>query len=132
MKLINIIEFESFNDERGRLVSLESQKNIPFEIRRVYYLFENSGLFPRGMHAHKKLKQIVIALKGSCRFVLDDGSVREELILDDPTKGLLIDSFIWREMHDFSNDCVLCVIASEYFSEDDYIRNYEEFLACRN
>lgn len=130
MSIINIIKFKSLGDERGELVSLEAEKNIPFEIKRVYYLFKTNLSITRGLHAHKRLKQVAVAISGSCRFVLDNGRKREEYLLNDPTEGLLIESFMWREMYDFSEDCVLMVIASELYDESDYIRNYEDFLKC--
>ncbi|WP_181258792.1 sugar 3,4-ketoisomerase [Vibrio splendidus] len=126
MKIIKIIEFKSIEDSRGSLISLEEEKNIPFKIKRVYYLFNTLDI-PRGFHAHKNLKQVAICLNGSCRFVLDDGINRESLVLDSPKVGLYIDNNKWREMHDFSDDCVLVVLASEHYDESDYIRDYDEF-----
>ncbi|MCH7422834.1 WxcM-like domain-containing protein [Shewanella sp. ZOR0012] len=128
MSLIKLIEFKNLGDERGNLVSFEGNKNIPFEIKRVYCIYATKQNVVRGLHAHKKLKQVAIALKGSCKFVLDDGLKREEILLDIPTHGLLIDSCTWREMHDFSDDCVLMVLASDIYDEDDYIRDYQNFL----
>ncbi|NMP16497.1 FdtA/QdtA family cupin domain-containing protein [Thalassotalea sp. Y01] len=127
MKL-KILNFDSLGDERGDLVSLESNLNIPFEIKRVYYLFDTDTDSVRGFHAHYELKQVVIALKGQCTFHLDDGKEKQVVVLNSPLKGLLIESFLWREMSDFSDDCVLLVIASQHYDEADYIRNYEEFL----
>ncbi|PTP92749.1 dTDP-6-deoxy-3,4-keto-hexulose isomerase [Vibrio splendidus] len=124
--MIKIIEFKSIEDSRGSLISLEEEKNIPFKIKRVYYLFNTLDI-PRGFHAHKNLKQVAICLNGSCRFVLDDGINRESLVLDSPKVGLYIDNNKWREMHDFSDDCVLVVLASEHYDESDYIRDYDEF-----
>ena len=82
----------------------------------------------RGYHAHRNLRQVAMCVAGSCRMVLDNGSTREEVVLDCPTRGLLIESMMWREMHDFSDDCVLLVLASELYDETDYIRDYDEFL----
>lgn len=127
MSLINLIEFPILGDERGSLISLEAMKNIPFEIKRVYYIFDANDQ-PRGFHAHKELQQVIIAVAGKCKIVLDNGSSKEEIWLDSPDKGLLIQNNLWREMHDFSSDCVLLVLASEHYDESDYIRNYEEFL----
>ncbi|MEY0099055.1 sugar 3,4-ketoisomerase [Providencia stuartii] len=133
MKLANIINFNKLGDKRGSLVSLEQNKNIPFDIKRIYYIFDTKEGVSRGFHAHKNLQQIAICLKGSCRFLLDDGNTREEIILDSPDTGLYINNFIWREMHDFSEDCVLMVLASELYDESDYIRNYDDFLKeCEN
>ena len=82
----------------------------------------------RGFHAHRRLKQVAIVLRGSCRFILDDGVERIEILLDNPAQGLLLDSIIWREMKDFSSDCVLMVLADQPYDENDYIRSYDEFL----
>ena len=125
---MKIINFQSLGDERGELVSLEGLGNIPFEIKRVYYIYGIQEGISRGFHAHKKLKQVVVAVNGRCRFLIDDGKNRTSIILDLPTQGLFIDSCIWREMHDFSADCVLMVLASEVYDEDDYIRSYEKFI----
>jgi dTDP-4-dehydrorhamnose 3,5-epimerase-like enzyme len=128
MSLINLIDFKSLGDERGSLVALESNKNIPFAIKRVYYIFATETGVARGFHAHKKLKQVAICVQGSCEFILDDGCERQHVVLDSPIKGLYIDSMKWREMHHFSDDCVLVVLASEHYSETDYIRDYNDFL----
>lgn len=128
LNLINIIDFKVLGDERGSLIAVEEGYNAPFEIKRVYYIFDTKQGVVRGCHAHKNLKQIAIAVKGSCTFVLDNGKKKEEITLDNPNNGLLIEGVIWREMKDFSKDCVLVVIASEYYDEDDYIREYDKFL----
>ncbi|HGH1348978.1 TPA: WxcM-like domain-containing protein [Acinetobacter baumannii] len=131
MNLVKLIDLPSFGDERGGLVAIESNQSIPFDVKRLYYIF-NTSQKPRGFHAHIDLKQVAICLKGSCRFILDNGSTKEEVVLDNPTQGLVIEGLIWREMHDFSEDCVLLVLASEHFTEQDYIRNYDEFLRVVN
>lgn len=125
---VKIVQLEEHGDERGTLISLEQMKNIPFEIKRVYYMFDTVHGVRRGFHAHKCLKQILICVKGSCKILLDDGTEKTEVILDRPNKGLIIDSHIWREMFDFSEDAVLMVLASELYDEADYIRNYDEFI----
>lgn len=127
MKLGKIIDFKIMGDDRGNLVSLEGNKNIPFDIKRVYYIFDNVAGVERGFHAHKNLKQVVVCLHGSCTFVLDDGKSREEVVLDNKSKGLFVSEFIWREMKNFSPGAVLVVLASEHYDEADYIRNYEDF-----
>lgn len=126
--IIKMIPLQTHGDERGSLVALEDGHNIPFEIKRVYYMFNTGEGVRRGFHAHKKLKQVAIAVRGSCRFLLDDGKERIELLLDSPAQGLLIESFMWREMFDFSEDCVLMILANEHYDESDYIRDYEEFV----
>ena len=128
MSLIQIINFPINGDERGSLIAVENNKEIPFKIKRIYYIFNTQKNVSRGFHAHKKLKQVAICVKGKCRIVLDDGKNQESVWLDSPEKGLLIQDLTWREMHDFSNDCVLLVLASELYNESDYIRDYDEFL----
>ncbi|NLT87323.1 MAG: WxcM-like domain-containing protein [Pseudomonas lactis] len=128
MSLIKWIDFQILGDSRGSLVSIEQGEVIPFAIKRVYYIYRTGEDVSRGFHAHYNLKQVAICVAGSCRMVLDNGTVREEVILDCPTKGILIDGITWREMHDFSDNCVLLVLASEHYDESDYIRNYDVFI----
>lgn len=128
MSLINLIEFKTLGDDRGSLISLEQNKNIPFEIKRIYYIFGTKENVARGFHAHKKLRQLAICVKGSCRFIMDNGTHKEEIILDTPDKGLMIDTMQWHEMHDFSDDCIIIVLASDFYDESDYIRNYDDFM----
>jgi dTDP-4-dehydrorhamnose 3,5-epimerase-like enzyme len=128
MSLIKLIHLARLGDERGQLVSLESNKNIPIEIKRVYYLTGTKEGVPRGFHAHKELEQIAVCVAGRCRMVIDNGTYKEEVWLDSPNKAILIEKMIWREMHDFSDDCVLLVLASEHYDESDYIRDYLEFV----
>ena len=130
MSLIQWANFPPLGDDRGSLVALEAHKTVPFEIKRVYYIFGTQSGVARGFHAHRNLKQVAICVTGKCRMVLDDGATREEAWLDSPIKGLIIGNLVWREMHDFSADCVLLVLASEHYNEADYIRNYDEFLGC--
>ncbi|MDH1700757.1 sugar 3,4-ketoisomerase [Comamonas terrigena] len=132
MSLAKWIDFQVLGDERGSLVSIEQGKLIPFEIQRIYYLYNTGKDISRGFHAHRQLRQVAICVSGACRMVLDNGHVREEVWLDCPTKGLLIESMTWREMHDFSTDCVLMVIASMPYDESDYIRNYQAFLDAQS
>lgn len=132
MSLAKWIDFQSLGDERGSLVAVEigQEKAVPFAIRRVYYIYRTEPGISRGFHAHKALRQVAIPVAGRCRMVLDDGFRQEDVWLDNPTRGLLIDSMMWREMHDFSKDCVLLVLASEHYDEGDYIRDYDQFLAA--
>lgn len=122
------LDFKTLGDERGSLIAIEQGYNAPFEIKRVYYIFDTKEGVIRGYHAHINLKQIAIAVKGSCTFILDNGEKREEIKLTNPNKGLLIEGLIWREMKDFSADCVLVVLASEHYDESDYIRDYQKFI----
>ncbi|MCU8069526.1 sugar 3,4-ketoisomerase [Shewanella sp. SM32] len=126
---IKLIPLQAHGDDRGSLIALEEGINIPFPVKRVYYLFNTKEGVRRGYHAHKTLKQVAIVVRGSCRFVLDDGKEKVEVLLDNPAKGLLIESFMWREMYDFSDDCVLMVLADQLYEESDYIRDYDDFIA---
>lgn len=119
--------FEAHGDDRGQLVSLEEMKNIPFDIKRVYYMYKTVGSAVRGHHAHKSLEQILICVHGSCKIHLDDGAETAEVLLDKPYVGLYIANNMWREMYDFSEDAVLMVLASQFYDESDYIRDYDEF-----
>ena len=132
MSLIKTINFQPLGDERGSLVALEGNKSVPFDIKRVYYIFGTKEGVSRGFHAHRNLKQVAVCVTGSCRFVLDNGKQREEVVLDKSTIGLLINDLTWREMYDFSPDCVLMVLANEHYDESDYIRDYQEFLKAVN
>jgi dTDP-4-dehydrorhamnose 3,5-epimerase-like enzyme len=127
-----LVDFKTLGDERGSLIAIEEDYNASFDIKRVYYLFDTKAGVERGFHAHKNLKQICIAVKGKCTFTLDNGIQRKEVILNTPNKGLYIENLIWREMKDFSSDCVLLVLASEYYDENDYIRDYDKFLKVLN
>ena len=131
MSLIQWIHFPPLGDDRGSLVALEGEKTVPFAIQRVYYIFATQLGVARGFHAHKKLQQVAVCVTGRCRMVLDDGKTREDVWLDSPTDGILIGNREWREMHDFSPDCELLVLASEHYDVADYIRSYENFLEER-
>lgn len=126
--LVKLIDLPSLGDDRGGLVALEGNKTVPFDIKRVYYIFGSKPDVTRGFHAHKALKQVAVCVSGSCRMLLDDGREKEAVLLDSPTKGLIIEDLVWREMHCFTPDCVLLVLASEHYDEADYIRNYSDFL----
>ena len=132
MKNYKIINFNILGGKNSPLISLEKDKDIPFEIKRIYYIFNTAKDVERGFHAHKNLKQIVIALKGSCNFILDDGYKKIDIKLDNEKKGIFIQGIIWREIKNISDSCILLVIASENYDENDYIRDYNEFLALKN
>ena len=112
----------------GVLVFLEACKDVPFDVKRVYYIFGVGENIRRGNHAHKRLRQILICVHGSCKVLIDDGCDRMDICLDDPSEGLYVGELIWREMYDFSPDAVLLVLASEYYDEQDYIRDYSKFI----
>lgn len=123
-----LIDMKVFGDKRGKLVSLEGLKNLPFEIKRVYYIYDTLPNEVRGQHAHKNMEQVIIAIDGSCEFVLDDGEKKEYIWLNRPDLGLYIGKNMWREMRNFSYGCKLMVLASEYYDESEYIRDYATFL----
>lgn len=127
--LVQLVPLQSRGDHRGSLVALESGAQVPFPIARVYYIFGTKPGVVRGLHGHKALRQLCIAVAGSCRMVLDDGWRKEEVWLNRPDQGLLIGPGTWREMHDFSADCVLMVLADAPYDEADYLRDYDQFLA---
>lgn len=123
-----IIYFKTIGDHRGGLIALENHHNIPFDIKRAYYIFDTKIDVRRGYHAHKNLKQLAICVSGSCKFLLNDGSEEHVFELDSPNYGLYIDGLVWREMFDFSVNCVLLVLADNYYDESDYIRDFNCFL----
>ncbi len=122
-----IIELPKIKDPRGNLTFIENNHQIPFEIKRIYYLYDVPGGASRGGHAHKTLEQFIIALSGSFDVILDDGFQRKKFTLNRSYYGLYIPSMIWREIENFSSGSVCLVLASDYFKENDYIRNYDEF-----
>ena len=123
-----LIDMTVFGDRRGKLISLEGNKNVPFDIKRVYYILDTIPDEERGKHAHKDLEQIIVAIDGACEFVLDDGQFRETIWLNRPDVGLYIGKNMWREMRHFSYGCKLMILASDYYKPEEYIRNYDEFL----
>ena len=120
--------FQPHGDERGMLIAFEEKKDIPFDIKRVYFMYDTKEGVRRGFHAHKNLQQILVCVHGSCKVLLDNGTEKKIVHLEKPYEGLYIENNIWREMYDFSNDAVLMAFASELYDESDYIRNYDEFL----
>lgn len=120
--------FPPHGDDRGQLVAIEAMKDLPFAIKRVYYIYDTLPDVRRGFHAHRNLQQILVCVHGSCKILLDNGHEKETVTLDKPWEGLYISNDTWREMYDFSDGAVLLVLASELYDEADYIRSYEEFL----
>lgn len=127
MSLINWIDLPKRGDERGSLVVVESGKDLPFEIKRVYYIYGSQADVPRGFHAHKVLRQVAVCVAGSCEMLLDNGTENARFLLDDPSKGVAVEPMVWHEMHNFSSDCVMVVFADGYYDESDYIRDYATF-----
>jgi len=124
-KLVNL---KTLGDERGQLVALEANKEVPFDIKRVFYIYGTQQDVPRGNHSHYKTKQFLVSVAGSCKITFDDGKTKETFDLDKPNIGLFQNALIWGTMHDFSPDCVLVVLADDYYDASDYITNYDKFL----
>lgn len=127
MQIVKYV-FQPHGDARGMLVALEEFTDIPFRIKRVYYMYDTLPGVVRGHHAHKQLEQILICIHGSCKVLLDNGREKKIVPLEKPYEGLYISHAMWREMYDFSEDAVLMVLASEVYDESDYIRDYDAFL----
>lgn len=126
--MCSLVELKVHADERGGLLAIEGNRDAPFAIARAYCVFGTQPGIDRGFHAHSNLQQLAVAVSGSCTMTLDDGTKRVSVRMDEPTTGLLIGSMVWREMTDFSEDCVLMVLADRHYDEQDYVREYEEFL----
>ena len=127
---IKLIEIPKIQDPRGNLAIIEKDV-VPFEIRRVYYLFDVPSNAYRGGHAHKNLKQVLIALSGSFDVILDDGIERKIITLNKPDRGLVIPTGIWRELENFSSGSVCLALASDVFDESDYVRDYDVFISMK-
>lgn len=123
-----ITKYKIHTDKWGKLVALEGNDLIPFNIKRVYYIYEVEEKIRRGFHSHKKLQQVLICVHGSVKILLKTPDEEEIITLDNPNEGLYIGPNIWREMYDFEDDAVLLVLASDHYKESDYIRKYDEYL----
>ena len=122
-----IVDIRKYTDSRGYLSVIESDLDVPFEIKRVYYLY----MVPeaaRGAHAHKQLQQLLVATSGSVEVIMDDGTTKKSFMLDRPWKGLYVPAGLWRDLENFSGGAVLMCLASEKYDASDYIRDYNEFL----
>lgn len=123
-----IIELDKHHHEKGNLTVVENNITIPFEVKRTYYLYDVPGGENRGGHAHKELRQLIVAASGSFTVTLDDGRVKRTFLLNRPYQGLLVVPGIWRTLDDFSSGAVCLVLASHVYDESDYIRDYDDFL----
>lgn len=128
LDLVELIELPKISDPRGNLSFVEQNQHIPFEIRRIYYLYDIPGGSERGSHAHKNLKQLMIAISGSFDIRLNDGNDSKNFHLNRPYLGLYIPPMLWRSLDNFSSGSVCMVIASDLYDEDDYLRNYTNYL----
>lgn len=127
---VKMLEFSQKGDDRGHLVIVEGEKDVPFEIKRVFYIYGSDKTVVRGLHANRKTEFVLINLAGSSKVRVKYPGGKEEIYeLSRPHTGLYMPSMIWKEMYDFSEDSVLLVLASEHYDPDEYIRNYEDFIA---
>ena len=122
-----LIEHNILGDDRGSLIAIEGNTNIPFEIKRVFYIFGTKENVSRGMHAHFKTQQYLIAVNGHCKVELDDGFKKRRYLLNTPKNGIFKDKLVWITMSDFSADCVLLVMCNTVYNSNDYITDYEKF-----
>ena len=128
-----IIELDKHHSERrGNLSVVQNGDTVPFEVKRIYYLYDVPGGESRGAHAHRELSQLIVAASGALRVTLDDGNVKRSFFLNHPYQGLYVKPGIWRDLDDFSSGAVCMVLASEVYQVEDYIRDYDEFLEFRN
>ena len=129
----SVIELNSFmSDRKGNLSVVENGKTLPFDIKRVYYLYDVPGGVARGGHAHRSLYQLIIAVSGSFSVTLDDGHLKRTFLLNRPYKGLLVVPGLWRTIDDFSSGAICMVLASSEYDEDDYIRDYDSFIRLKD
>ena len=129
----SIIELDRHHsDRKGNITVVQNGETLPFDVKRVYYLYDVPGGESRGSHAHKNLHQLIIASSGSFRVTLDDGNIKRSFFLNRPYQGLYVKPGMWRDLDDFSSGAVCLVLVSDVYMEEDYIRDYEEFLEFRN
>lgn len=132
MSIGKLIDLPKIVDPRGNLTVAEGLKNVPFDIKRVYWLYDIPAGEGRGGHAHKQIKQLLIAVSGSFHVTLDNGKEKQTYLLNHPYQALLIDTGIWRTLDDFSSSAVCVVLASDWYEEEDYIYDYNDFLKYVN
>lgn len=132
LRSCKVLELNKVHNISGNITVVEGNKIIPFDVKRIYYLYDVPGGADRGGHAHKNLYQLIIAASGSFDVIIDDGADRERINLNHPYKGLLIVPGIWRELTNFSSGSICLVLASELYDENDYIRYYKNFLTWKN
>lgn len=127
--MYKMLDFNELGDERGSLVVIEGNSDIPFEIKRVFYIYGSDQDLIRGLHANRDSEFVLVNVSGSCNVIIKDGKGNEEIVkLDKPRKGVYLPKMIWKEMVNFSKDSVLLCLASTHYNGDEYIRNYEEFV----
>ncbi|MGL4308834.1 MAG: sugar 3,4-ketoisomerase [Cetobacterium sp.] len=127
MKKYKLLSFPQLGDERGHLVVVEGLKDIPFEIKRMFYIYGTKTDVVRGQHANKKSEFVLINLSGNCKIKVDDGENKEVIILDKPHEGIYLEKMVWKDMFDFSEDSILLVLSNHSYDSEEYVRDYENF-----
>ena len=127
-KICEILSFKDLGDERGKLVVIEGGKDIPFEIKRVFYIYGSDSTIVRGQHANKESEFILINVSGSSKVLITDGVKKEVVVLDRPMMGVYLPKNVWKEMYDFSKDSVLLVLTNTHYDATEYIRNFNDYL----
>jgi wxcM family protein len=127
MKKYKLLNFPQLGDERGHLVVVEGNKDIPFEIKRIFYIYGSDKDVIRGQHANRLSEFVLINISGRCNVFVDDGENQETVILDKPYQGIYLNKMVWKNMLNFSKDAILLVLSNEYYNSEEYIRDYEEF-----
>lgn len=127
MKKYKLLSFPQLGDERGHLVVVEGLKDIPFEIKRMFYIYGTKTNVVRGQHANKKSEFVLINLSGNCKIKVDDGENKEVIILDKPHEGIYLEKMVWKDMFDFSEDSILLVLSNHSYDSEEYVRDYENF-----
>lgn len=129
----SVIELDRHHsDRKGNLTVIENGSTLPFDIKRVYYIYDVPGGESRGAHAHRELHQLIVAASGSFKVTLDDGNLKRTFFLNRPNQGLYVKPGLWRDLEDFSSGAVCMVLASEVYQAEDYIRDYGEFIKFRS
>lgn len=126
--MYKLLNFKDLGDERGKLVVVEGEKDIPFEIKRVFYIYGSDSTVVRGQHANLNSEFVLINVAGTSKVKITDGKNEEIVVLDKPMKGVYLPKMVWKEMYDFSSDSVLLVLANTHYDGKEYIRNYEDYL----
>ena len=129
LKDVRLLEFPQLGDERGELIVVEGSQDIPFEIKRVFYIYDSDSTVVRGQHANKKTEFVLVNVSGQCKVRVTDGRGTEEIfLLNAPHTGIYLPKLLWKDMYDFSADSVLLCLASEHYDPEEYIRDYEAFV----
>ncbi|MHC1749544.1 MAG: FdtA/QdtA family cupin domain-containing protein [Cellulosilyticaceae bacterium] len=122
------IDFPNLGDERGNLVVIQSDTQLPFAMKRIFYMYGSEKNVVRGQHANKKSEFVFVCLKGSCKVLIDTGNEKEIVTLDNPEQGLYLDKMVWKDMYEFTEDAVLLVLSNENYDANEYIRDYNDFI----